>query len=362
MLKRLLFSILLLPLLACSAFAQGYWATYNYAFIPQQTTQGSSDYANIVLSQTRIDTALHGMAGFATNMAGMSTGLMKWTSSTGVVSTATPGTDYQAALVNPVTGTGQQYYLPYWTGTGTVGKLATAGTTGYYLVSNGSSAPPTWQAASGTLPTVTKYLSGSGTYTLPAGCLWIEVKMVGGGGGGVGSGSSGIGAGNSGTSTTFGGNTAGSGNNGGSAQGGGPGGTATLSTATGWYGLALPGNSGGSGGDTGGTASIPGGVGAGSPFGGGGQPGGCNGTSAGGNGLNNTGGGGGGGGLHKSVSGFSGDGGGSGGFIDGICTAPVSSYSYSVGVGGVAGSAGASGATGGTGGSGSIEIIEHYSF
>ena len=42
-----------------------------------------------------------------------------------------------------------------------------------------------------THPTVTRLLSGSGTYTTPSGCKYIKVKMVGGGGGGGGIGSGG---------------------------------------------------------------------------------------------------------------------------------------------------------------------------
>jgi len=366
MLKRALFTLLTalaVLFLSCPAFAQGYWATYNYAYIPQQTTQGSTDYTQIVLSQSKIDTALHSFSGFASNMSGMTTGLMKYTSSSGALSTAVAGTDYQGVLTNPVTGTGVTYYIPYWTGTGTLGQLATTGTAGYYLVSGGASAPPSWQAAATNPVTVTKLTSGSGTYTLPTHCLWIEVEMVGGGGQGVGSGTSAMGSGSLGTNTTFGGNTAGRGNNGGTGQGGGTPATATLSTATGWYGLALPSTNGGSGGETSSSTSQPGGFGAGSPFGGGGGPGGCNGTSAGGDGIANTGGGGGGGGLNKTAGdGFSGDGGSAGAYIKAICTSPVSSYSYVVGVGGTGGSAGVSGAAGGNGGSGVIFIKEHYNW
>lgn len=38
---------------------------------------------------------------------------------------------------------------------------------------------------SDTLPTVQTFTTGSGTYTSPAGCRWIKIKMVGGGGGGA---------------------------------------------------------------------------------------------------------------------------------------------------------------------------------
>lgn len=49
-----------------------------------------------------------------------------------------------------VTGSGTQYYIPYWTGTATLGKLADLGTSGYVLTSNGAGAAPTWQSVPGT--------------------------------------------------------------------------------------------------------------------------------------------------------------------------------------------------------------------
>jgi hypothetical protein len=56
---------------------------------------------------------------------------------------------FQTALTNPVTGTGTQYYIPYWTASGTQGALDALGTTGYVLTSRGSGTIPTWQAATG---------------------------------------------------------------------------------------------------------------------------------------------------------------------------------------------------------------------
>jgi hypothetical protein len=53
-------------------------------------------------------------------LSSLSTGLMKVTTATGVISTAVAGTDYQAPLTNPVTGTGATNYLAYWNGTGTM--------------------------------------------------------------------------------------------------------------------------------------------------------------------------------------------------------------------------------------------------
>jgi hypothetical protein len=48
------------------------------------------------------------------------------------------------ASINAVTGTGTQYFLPYWTSTGVVGKLAALGTAGSLLKSAGAGAPPAW--------------------------------------------------------------------------------------------------------------------------------------------------------------------------------------------------------------------------
>lgn len=53
-------------------------------------------------------------------LSALSTGLMKVTTTTGVISTAVAGTDYQAPLTNPVTGTGTNTYLTYWSGTNAV--------------------------------------------------------------------------------------------------------------------------------------------------------------------------------------------------------------------------------------------------
>ena len=67
-------------------------------------------------------------------------------------------TYYQTALTNPVTGTGTQYFMPYWTGAGTLGVLASIGNAGYVLTSNGAGYPPSWQAATG---------EGGGNMTYP---------------------------------------------------------------------------------------------------------------------------------------------------------------------------------------------------
>ena len=81
-----------------------------------------------------------------------------------------------------------------------------------------------------TVPTVTVYTSGTGTYTTPAGALYLTVEMLGGGGGGGGSGTGSPGNGGAGNNTTFGTTflVANGGGGGGAAAGaGGAGGTAS---------------------------------------------------------------------------------------------------------------------------------------
>ena len=210
-------------------------------------------------------------------------------------------------------------------------------------------------------PTVQTFTAGSGIYTTPAGVLYIEVEMVGGGGSGSGSNGSSPGAGGVGGNTTFGTSllTANGGNGGLSittTQEGGNGGTASLGTVS--PGIALSGSSGSAGNNTGSTnASLSGGSGGTSPFGGsgGGSPNGF----AGKNGITNSGSGGGGGGASASASQASGSGGGSGGYIKAIITSPSSTYSFTIGAAGLAGTAG-SASSGGSGGSGIIIVKEYY--
>lgn len=193
------------------------------------------------------------------------------------------------------------------------------------------------------LPTVTRYTSGSGTYTVPAGVSHIRVRMVGGGGGGQGSGSASRGAGGTGGSTTFGSLTAGGGTGGSDSQsaGGGSASGGDINVA----GASAAGSY---------TASIGGGHGANSAFGGAGSGGVAGG--AGGAAQANSGSGGGGGGAGTNVGG----GGAAGGYVEKIITAPSATYSYSVGAAGTAGTAGTSGLVGGAGGAGQIIIEEFY--
>jgi hypothetical protein len=207
-----------------------------------------------------------------------------------------------------------------------------------------------------TAPTVQRFMSGSGTYTTPAGVIWLRVFVVGGGGGAAGVGT-GAGAGGNGASSTFGTSliTAGGGVGvtGPNAAYGGNGGTATVAAGplvlyavTGGHGEGSATNFGGGGGN-----SCLGGN-------GGGAGGGVNGS--GGAGTTNSGSGGGGG--YDSAIPNSSSGGGSGACIVALIDAPSATYAYTVGAGGTAGTAGTGGNVGGGGGSGIVTIEEHYNY
>lgn len=210
-------------------------------------------------------------------------------------------------------------------------------------------------AARRTLPTRQVFTSSSGTYTTPANCLYIKVRMVGGGGGGGGSGNSGSGgAGGTGGNTTFSTFTASGGAPGSgtasSASQGGAGGAASGGTINfaGESGSNVAVNTGGSNvGADGGSSAFFGGAGKGGS------------STGGGSGITNTGGGGGGAYLVSSAS-AGGSGGGGGGSVEGWISSPAATYSYAVGAAGTAGAAGTSGNNGGAGGSGYIIVEEFY--
>lgn len=244
-------------------------------------------------------------------------------------------------------------------GTGT--RLAN-GTTGQFLKAT-TSAAPSW--ASFTAPTVQKFTSGSGTYTTPAGVLYLRVRMVGGGGGGAGSSDdtgNGGSAGN-GTSSTFGsslltaGGGSGASNPGGENQGG-AGGTITVNSPA----ISLASFNGIQGGGSSLWAATStylrpsGGFGAGSPFASGTQSA----VTASQTSLANTGVGGAGAGMSGSTSARPGAGGGSGGYIEAIIPNPTTSYAYSVGAAGSAGAAGTNGSAGSAGATGIIIVEEYY--
>lgn len=236
----------------------------------------------------------------------------------------------------------------------TVSPLPTGGTANQVLTKNSSTNyDVSWKDSTGArAPTFSiRSTAGSGTYTTPANCLYLEVEMVGGGGGGWGSGVSAT-SGTNGGDSFFGTYQCTGGQTGLTQAAGGLPGNA--------FGVAGNLNLFGQQGQSGNTAVFPspGGDGGCSPLGGNGK-GGSMGAGVGGNGVSNTGSGGGGGGASASTV-NSGGGGGSGGYMRTLITNPASSYFYQVGSGGFGGNAGTNGAVGGVGGAGVIVIKEYY--
>jgi hypothetical protein len=204
-------------------------------------------------------------------------------------------------------------------------------------------------SASTGLQSVQVFTSGSGTYTTPANCKAIWVRMVGGGGGGGSNGASGQNAGGGGGASTFGSLTA-------------NGGAGAFYTATSGVGVGGDINSsGGSTGVQGNTSPIVnqgyGGSGGSSVLGGGGV-GGTNGGNTGGA-AGGYGGGGGGCGTNGSYIAM---GGGAGaGYTEKLINPPSATYSYAVGAGGAGGTGGGTGGgLGGAGAAGVIIVTEFY--
>lgn len=217
-------------------------------------------------------------------------------------------------------------------------------------------------SVSGTVLTVQRFLSGTGTYTRPTAPtpLYLIVKMVGAGGGGGGGGTSGGGTGGTGGNTYFGValSTAAGGAGGGYSSAGGAGGTTTLAAGTtSIFNLA---GGDGQGSQQGNVSDTPGTPLGGASFISGGARSTSQSNAAGQDGKVNRGEGGQGGGGTASATSFSGAGGGAGGYLSFIIASPATSYPYGVGAGGTVGSAGTSGNAGGAGGSGQIVIEEHY--
>lgn len=230
-------------------------------------------------------------------------------------------------------------------GTGT--RLAN-GSAGQYLKSAGGTSAPTWSTFA--VPTIQKFTSSSGTYTTPAGALYLRVRMVGGGGGGAST--TGTTGGQNGTASTFGTSLLTANPGGGtSSTVGGAGGSNSGAISAPAYGTAISGATGNYGANL---ASTSGGSGASSALGGAGFGGNIN--ASGGAAVANTGSGGGGGG--GTIGGGSEGGGGAGVYIDAIVPSPSATYSYTVGAGGAGGTGGD---VGGNGGSGYIEVTEYYS-
>lgn len=191
-------------------------------------------------------------------------------------------------------------------------------------------------------PPTQQILTGSGTYTTPAGCKAIRRRIRGGGGGGAGTGA-GAGDGGNGVDTTFGTLTAGGGTAGLMSGIGGTGGTASGGTRN------RPGGDGHSA--AAGVVNLAGGNGGGE----GGGRGGYGGSLAGRAGATKTGGGGGGAGGTVAVGPAAG--GGEGGLAEDLIASPAATYSYVIGTGGAAG-AGAN--AGGPGADGEGVIDEFY--
>lgn len=268
--------------------------------------------------------------------------------------------------LSPITSTGD---LILGNGSNSATRLA-IGANNTVLKSNGTTASwGTVPTPTYTAPTIQRFLSGSGTYTTPAGVLYIRVKAIGGGGAGAAAGFSSPGAGGNGVDTTFGtslitagGGTGGSGT---SAARGGAGGSATIaSSGTVLKVLEATGSYGNGAGALGTTASssftFVGGMGGNGYLGGNGS-GGASGTASAASANSGAGGGGGGmaGDLSSTYSG--GEGGGSGGYCEAIITSPSSTYAYAVGSGGAQNSgANGTGTNGGNGGSGIIIVEEFY--
>lgn len=230
---------------------------------------------------------------------------------------------------------------------------ATAGTSGNYIKSNGTN----FSSAAFTARTQQILTTGSGTYSTPAGVLYIEVEMCGAGAGGSGSGTGGGNAGSTPSDTTF-----------GSAFLTCHGGTCTGSLASqspSAGGTATGGdiNLQGNGGSTNAVASANATVGnclggnGGNGFGG---YGGGMATNGGNNGNAATGYGAGGGGAGGTSTLFAGQGGGAGGYLRKLITSPSASYAYSVTAGSAGGTAGSSGHAGGAGSDGIIIVREFY--
>jgi hypothetical protein len=241
-------------------------------------------------------------------------------------------------------------------------EITSAGTSGQYLKSNGTSAPA---FASFAAPTIQTFTSGTGTYTTPANVVWIKVKMVGGGGGGGGSGTTAGTAATAGGSTTFGTSlltaTGGAqGANSTDGANGGAGGTPTVNSPA--VTIVAVNGARGTGGTTGAGASfyVVGQPGASSFFGGAGVGGTAGIPYSAGDAQPNSGSGGGGAAPPLTTGSRPGSPGGAGAYIEALISSPSSTYSYAVGAAGAGGAAGTSGGVGGNGGSGVIIVEEYY--
>lgn len=194
--------------------------------------------------------------------------------------------------------------------------------------------------------------ANNGTYTTPAGALWLKVRMIGPGGSSSGAGTS-PGNASAGSATTFGSSFL-------TANPGGPG---VTSGATSSGGSSTGGDvnlTGAPGPGASGVTNATSLTGASSPFGGGapGVPGGA--ATVGQSPSANTGAGASGATGTSGI--FAGGDGAAGGYLEKIITSPSSTYSYAVGTAGTAGTAGTNGGAGALGGSGAIVVEAHFNY
>ena len=162
-----------------NAVCSGYQASGSY--VPQSTTvNGHALSGNVVVTPTDlslvIGTNVQAYNANLTTYAGIAPSANSQTLLGHTFSQMLTDMGAQAALTNPVTGTGTQYYLPYWTGSGTVGALAGLGSSGQVLTSNGAGSAPTFQAATGGgnfSATITSPATGDLIYY--NGSAWVNV-------------------------------------------------------------------------------------------------------------------------------------------------------------------------------------------
>jgi hypothetical protein len=249
----------------------------------------------------------------------------------------------------------------------TVWTVLGPGTASQVLQTGGASANPSWTTVSGVsaVPQVTVYTTGTGTYTVPAGTLYLEVELVGGGAGGqsfanaTGTNTNPTAGGNTTFGTTFLEATGGGVNTANFVPGSpgvGSGGDINLTGNPG--GLGQQNNGSANSGVTNSTAQLAGGTGGASYFGGAGQAG-ALGLGDGGNAATNSGSGGGGVSMNTTNQYISGAGGSAGGYCKKKITSSIqSTYAYAIGTAGAGGNN--SGYTGGNGAAGIIVITAYF--
>lgn len=206
--------------------------------------------------------------------------------------------------------------------------------------------------------------ANNGTYTVPSGAIWLELRLIGGGSGG--------GGGNNSSGSTAGGatcwNTTGAActspvyqAGGGAASNATAGGAGGTISGSGTCGFSIAGGAGPSG--TASTSSVlssAGGSGANSTLGGAGVSSGFGGV--GNNAASNSGSGGAGGGTSTAITAVSGFGGAAGATCLVVLSSLASTYTYAIGAGGAGASGGTDGAAGGNGGGGHLTVVAHFNY